>query len=180
MSSIQNICFSRSSNRPLFVIFQSLRAALVSEQVCFSILLTRCHPFETFVFHAPLTYLYFSCSNRWELTWCLNKFCFSILFVLLFCIFEFQFCDNKSLIEVTSGGRLKFDFRTILDPRGVTKSTLGAPFSAQKAPKVESPVRGGAPWTRPGLDLAPKTAQNDPKRPKNRFWQIFHGFWTDF
>ena len=39
------------------------------------------------------------------------------------------------------------------------QSTLGATFSIKRAPKVDSSKRPGAPWSRPGRDLAPKTVQ---------------------
>ena len=43
--------------------------------------------------------------------------------------------------------------------RWVSKSTLRATFSVKMVQRVESFTWPGAPWRRPGRDLAPKTLQ---------------------
>jgi len=53
----------------------------------------------------------------------------------------------------------KCDFRINLGPKRDPNVTIGAPVSAKKAPKVESPQRVEAPWGRPERDLRPKIVQ---------------------
>ena len=53
----------------------------------------------------------------------------------------------------------KCDFQTYFGPKRDPNVTIGAPVSAKKAPKVESPQRVGASWGRPERDLRPKIVQ---------------------
>ena len=66
---------------------------------------------------------------------------------------------------------------TIFGCRGVPKSTLGAAFSAKKVKKCYPAFVPGASWSRPGRDLAPKTAQNDPRSYFYRFFMDFGPIW---
>ena len=104
----------------------------------------------------------------------------------------FMFFPNPSQRSFLEGRRAKLarkcrfgsDFRFPWVP----KSTFGGTFSTKNAKKVESSTWGGAPWSRPGRDLRPKTVQGciftDLGWILNRFWMdlgwFVDDFWCDF
>ena len=78
----------------------------------------------------------------------------------------------------------KCGFGAIFDFPGIQKPTLGATFSAQKAPETEYPELRGASWCRPGRDLRFQTIQNhifiDSPPIWDRFFHRFYCFWLIF